>query len=150
MERKEYFLKRDLNLDYIQYIISIIISILFALGLIPFFYINLVTILIILIIIQLVLSATRFRIMNIILELILLILSIFSIIPIIGFLTRFFGMLIGIIDTSTFKNYAFYEKIEIITINKFKDSKFGSKSKFSKSRKGFNSNNFRDAEFKEK
>jgi hypothetical protein len=123
---KKKIIKREKEISFlnsIQYIISIIIALLFILGLIPYTFKELFPILISLIIIQFFISIIRLRILNIFLELILILLSIFSIIPILGYFFRILGFLTAIIEIITFKNSIYYKKIEIITINKFSNKK---------------------------
>lgn len=150
MNKKKYHFNENQFLDNIEYINSIIIAILFAIGLIPFTYSKVSSILITLILIQIIISAIRFRLLNVIIELALLILSIISFIPILGFITRFIGIIFAIIESASFKNKIIYEKIEINTINKFKTKQNKKNNKQNNKEKSKNKEKIYDAEFKEK
>ncbi len=127
-------------LNNIQYFITLIISILFLVGLIPFSYGNLFNLIVGLIIAQVIISILRLRFFNVIIELLLLFLAIVSAIPVLGYLFRFFGFILGILDMILFKSLVLYQKVEI---KNFYSKPF--KKKQIKKR-----TNFKDAEFKEK
>lgn len=150
MKSNKMYIKDDSFLDKLQYFLSIFIAILFGLGLVPFVYLGVFKFVMILILIQIIISAIRLRILNVIIELLLLGLGLFSLIPILGYLTRFFGILVSILEASSFKNSVIYQTIEINTINKFKSKKNKSKKDKSKKEEKLNSKNIVDAEFEEK
>lgn len=134
------YYKKISIIDRIQYMISAIIAITFALGLVPGIYAEVFIFTIGAIVIQIVISLTRLRILNVLLELFLLLFSIIAIVPFLGWLFRLIGMLGSILDMATFKNYSIYKKVEV---NTFKSKKRPSKKKKI-------NNKFKDAQFEEK
>jgi hypothetical protein len=136
--KKKVIYRKSSFLDFFQYFIGIFISILYGFTLIPFHSIAIAPILAIALLIQLIFSAIRLRIINVFLELILLINILLSIIPLFGYVFRFLGIVLSILDMATFKSDVYYEKIEIIYENNF--------SKKSKSKKNKNSNKIIDIE----
>jgi len=138
IEKTTRFFKKMKILDRIQYFIGVFIGILFVLGLIPFTFDKLYVLIKGLIIIQIIISLVRLRILNVILEIFILGLAFLSLIPLLGYLFRIVGLIMSILDFSSFKNYKIFKKVEI---KKYYPNKYKNKLK---------STNFKEAEFKEK
>lgn len=134
-------------LDKIQYFLSISIPILFTIGLIPTLFDNVFPTLVTIIIIQILISLLRFRLLNITIELILIGLSVLSLIPLLGYLFRFTGIILAILDLATFKSIVIYSKFENTA---FKNTKKNPKPKKEFKKSKFNNSNVKDADFKEK
>ncbi len=134
--------------DRIQYFISIAIPILFFLGLIPTYYNNVFNTIIILLSIQLIISLFRFRLLNLFIELILIGLSVISLIPLLGYIFRFLGIIFAILDMASFKSTIIYTKFENMTFKTNKQKNQTKKSNKTKSK--FESKNIKDADFEEK
>ena len=115
METKTKYSQEFSILDRIQYFISITIPILFCFGLIPTYYDNVFNTLIILLSVQLIISLLRFRLLNLFIELILIGLSVISLIPLLGYIFRFLGIIFAILDMSSFKSAVIYTKFENMT-----------------------------------
>lgn len=152
VEKTTKYKKKLSFFDYVQYFISMLISISFLLGLIPFFYDNVFRLAITLIMVQIIISLFRLRIFNILIELFLLFLSVISLVPVFGYIFRFLGFLVGILEMTSFKNYKLYKKIEV---RNFYPSGFNSKNNSQKDtkselKKSKNKVKFQDAKFKEK
>ena len=136
------YTKKKLNfLNTIQYTIGLILSIGFAIGLVPFYYDNISTYIIALIIIQLLLSLVRLRFLNVFLEVVLLGLAVVSLIPLLGYLFRLIALIVSVLDSSSFKHTFIYKRMETVSNNKT----FGGFKK-----KQRTDTNFQDADFKEK
>ncbi|NCC70790.1 hypothetical protein EOM09_04360 [bacterium] len=131
-------IKRPFFLASIQYVLSVFIVVAFILSLIPNFYDRIYIYLLILVLVQIILSVIRFKLLNVFFEIFLLALIIVGLIPYLGWLFRFLGVFISLIDMLLLKESKFYKMIEIRTIKRIKKPKFN------------NSSNVKDANFKEK
>lgn len=144
--RKVNYSKRLPALNIVQYILAAFIGICFGIGFIPTFYGNVFPVIAVALVIQIIISIARLRFLNIILELILLGLSVISLIPILGYLFRFMGIIASIVELASFKNYQIYKHVEIITFgkNKKKENKKGVKANYKRPE------HYEDAKFEEK
>jgi predicted membrane protein len=129
--------------DTIQYLLGVLITLLFALGLIPFTYGDIFGILAGLIIVQFAISLVRFRLLNISLLIVLFILSLLSLIPFVGYIFRFFAILIAILDFASYKHAKVYHRFEQIRVEKTSFKKKTSKKTKEKAEA-------KDASFKER
>lgn len=142
VERSVKFVRKSSFVNKVQYFIGMIIAILFALGFIPFFYLDVFPFLIVALAIQLVISILRLRIINVILICIMIVLSVASLIPIVGYLFRFLGFLTGLLDMASYKSTFVYKRIEKVRI----DKGFGAE----KSQRRKEKKDYKDAQFEEK
>jgi glucan phosphoethanolaminetransferase (alkaline phosphatase superfamily) len=131
-------------IGYIQNILGIIIAGGFGLGLIPFWYIVTFPIIIVCLIIQIIISVLRFKLLNLILQIFVLVLALLSLIPFIGVVFRFLGLVITIIDISS-SNSA-----HIVSFNTSGAQSFKKKKQPKEKKKVVKKKNFKDAEFSEK
>lgn len=134
----------------LQYFLASILAISFGIGILPFFYKKVVTVVAVCLGIQVLISVFRGRLLNVFLEIFLVGLAVISLIPIIGLVSSFFAMIICILEMAAFKNGVLYQQMDMRAFN----SKSGFKSKSSKSKKkpGIKKPNvkFEDADFSEK
>lgn len=135
-------MKQKKIFDTIQYIISIAISVLFLIGLISKNFQENFQITAGLIIFQLLISIIRIRLINVIFEIPILVLALIGYIPYFGYLFRFFGFVLSVLDMSTFKSTTIHNKVNVIYKNNVKKPQ----KKKSKPIQG----NVKDAEFEEK
>jgi len=127
-------------LNQIQYAIASVIGVAFGIGLIPTLYDNVKQVIMVAITIQIFISFLRMRFLNVFLEIFLLGLGLLSLIPLLGYIFRFGGIFVAILEMVSFKNYILYRQMELRTLAKRPNKKTGKKPK----------TNFKDAEFKEK
>lgn len=132
-------------LDLIQRSIAFVIGALFLIGLIPFYFDDVYGSLILLLAIQFVISISRLNIINIILEVILIVFAFFSLIPILGYIFRFLGFVLSLID------YGFLNSNSMVKFYKFDFRNHpGEKTPNNKVKGKKKKPEFKDAEFKEK
>lgn len=144
--RKVTYHKKLNFLNWVQYVLGISIAVLFGLGLIPFYYDDVSKLLFGFLIVQSLLSLVRFRFANVILEFLLIVVAVFSLIPFLGYLFRFIGVLLSILDLSMFKSTVIYKRVHLFKeASLFKDMNLKKKKTDKKPKK-----DFKDAEFKEK
>lgn len=154
--RRQTTTYRDDVLGTVQYIIGLVIAIIFGLSLVPFSYGDMFYLVLGIIVVQMIISLIRFRILNFMLETIILIFAIIGIVPfLIGYIFRLLVIPITIIDMATFKSTTIYKKVEIITANNIKRTrrtKNGKpiKSKTKITKKPRSKVKVKDAEFTEK
>lgn len=135
-----YYRKIDF-LDTFQYIISIVIAVTFAAGLIPGLYGEVFIFTIAAIVIQILFSLIRLRLLNVILELFLLLFAVIGFIPVLGWIFRLVGFFGAILDMATFKSSHIYKKVQVKTFKPRPSKKKPAKKTVKK---------FKEAEFKEK
>ncbi len=144
------YYKKSLT-DIIQYILSVIVTLLFCVGLIPSLYIelNLAKPIIILLIIQFIISLIRLRFANIILEILLIIFAFISVIPFFGYITRILGFIFSLLEVASFKNRTLYKRIHIKTFirtpSQHREKKHETKPRFNTPK-----SKIHNAKFKEK
>ena len=132
--------EKNINfLNWIQYFIGVMIAILFAIGLIPFKFMDVYFYITGLIILQIFISIARLRFLNMFIEIVLLIIGALSLIPFLGYVFRIIGILVSILDISTFKSMVIYKRMKVVSVKSTKD-------KFKKKKP----NNVQDADFEEK
>ncbi len=134
------------NRNSVQYIFSIVISLLFGVSLIPGNFGDMGGVLVIMILVQILISILKFNLLHLILEFVLLIFAILSFIPYLGYLFILIGFVLSLLDLVTFKNSAIYKQVNV----RF-DTSFSNKKKSQqKEKKVKHSKDVVDAEFKEK
>lgn len=136
-------------MNNIQYFISSAMGICFGIGLIPTFFDDVYKVIVALLIVQIIISIIRGRLLNIFLEIFLVGLAGLSLIPLLGYVARFLGIIFCILEMASFKNGFLYQQMDMRTFN----SKSGFKSKKPKSKKPQVKKpkvKFEDANFKEK
>ncbi|MCA9495904.1 MAG: hypothetical protein KC589_03095 [Nanoarchaeota archaeon] len=143
IEKTIKYQKRISIFDWIQYFISGIITICFVIGLIPGYYNKIATLLIAFIVVQILISILRLRLLNMILELFILLISIISLVPFLGWFFRFLGIITGILEMASFKNYKLYKQVEIKTFKRKNPNKAPIK-------KRIHDKPIKDADYKEK
>lgn len=139
MKKETITTKTSNPLNTLQYIFSVVIAIIFGIGVFSTKYQELFPVILTFALIQLLITMLRFRILNLVIELFVLIFIILAWVPIIGWPFRLIGLIVVLIEMSVFKNITIQKKIQTIYFN-------NSKSKKKKKTK----TTFTDAEFKEK
>ena len=143
VEKTIRYHKKISTLDWIQYFISGIITICFVIGLLPGYYPKVATILIAFIVVQALISILRLRLLNFILELFILLISIISLVPFLGWFFRVLGVITGILEMASYKNYKLYKQVEIKTFRSKKPKNTPLKRKI-------HDKPVKDADYKEK
>lgn len=141
--------KNNKIMDNVQYFISSAMGICFGIGLIPTFFDEVYRVIVVLLIVQILISIIRGRLLNIFLEIFLVGLAGLSLIPLLGYVARFLGIIFCILEMASFKNGLLYQQMDMKAFN----SKSGFNSKSSKGKKSGIKKpkvKFEDADFKEK
>jgi hypothetical protein len=137
-------------LNNLQYFLSSVMAFSFGIGLFPFMYKKVLPVIAVCLAIQVIVSVFRGRLLNVFLEIFLVGLAAISIIPVLGIITRFIGILFCILEMAAFKNGALYAQMDTRAFN----SKSGFKSKNSSRKKSAEIKKsdvkFADADFEEK
>jgi hypothetical protein len=114
-------------LSNIQYLLSSVLAICFAIGIFPFLYKKVVSIVIVCLGVQVLISVIRGRLLNVFLEIFLVGLAAISLIPILGLVASFFAMIVCILEMAAFKNGVLYQQMDMRAFNSKKKSKSSSK-----------------------
>ena len=134
-------------LSNVQYFLSSILAICFAIGIFPFLYKKVVSIVAVCLAIQVIVSVIRGRLLNVFLEIFLVGLAALSLIPILGLVASFFAMVVCILEMAAFKNGVLYQQMDMRAFNSKNKTKT-SKKKSSGIKKP--EPKFEDASFSEK
>ncbi len=154
-------MKKDIDykiniLNSIQNLLSIVITFLILIGLIPFLYNDIYQSVVLLLTIQLLISLLRFRLINLFFEIMIIIflsvaaLPLFISIKIIAiplaillYIFKIFALIIALLDMSAQKGTYVYKNINIKKQENKQNPKINKAKKYS-------SNNIKDAEFEER
>lgn len=98
--------------DRIGYLFSLVLIFCFVLGLVPYMYDDVFWVALVCVCSLLVVSFWRFRVVNILFEMVLFCLVLLSLFPVLGYVFRFLGIVVGLFELSTFKG--FYQEIKVM------------------------------------